>query len=186
MLTGVSCPSTTLCFAAGTYGSGAQTEPLILRWSSGKWAVVKVPLPAGAATSPQIVMGGLSCPGTTHCVAVGSYFDTNGHEQGVLLTRSGTTWTAAKAPLLAGAAGNPWVSLNAVSCPTASQCTVGGGYQNTAAQSEGLLLVWSGKTWKAEPTPRGAYMVKGISCPTTTRCVAVSPDVNGPVALTGP
>jgi uncharacterized protein YjbI with pentapeptide repeats len=181
-LSAVSCPSTTLCFAAGDSGSGA----LILRWSAGKWAVVKVPLPSGAATIPQVDMGGLSCPTTTHCVAVGSYADTQGREQGLLLTRSGTTWTAAKAPVLAGAASNPSVSLDSVSCPTASQCTVGGGYETTAAQPVGLLLLWSGKTWKAAPTPSGAYMVKGISCPTTTRCVAVSPDVAGPVALTGP
>ena len=186
VLSGVSCPSTTLCFAAGEAGSGAQTMPLILRWSGGKWAVVKVPMPSGAAASPQVDMGGLSCPTTTHCVAVGYYVDTKGNQQGLLLTRSGTTWTAAKAPVLAGAASNPWVSLDSVSCPTASQCTVGGGYETTAAQPVGLLLLWSGKTWKAAPTPSGAYMVKGISCPTTTRCVAVSPDVAGPVALTGP
>ncbi len=149
--------------------------------------MVKVPLPSGAAaSSPQVDMGGLSCPTTTHCVAVGSYLDSKGNEQGLLLTRSGTTWTAAKAPLLACAASNPSVSLDSVSCPTASQCTVGGGYENTAAQPVGLLLLWSGKTWKAAPTPSGAYMVRGISCPTTTRCVAVSPDVARPVALTGP
>ena len=186
ILSAVSCPSTTLCFATGEYGSGPDQEPLILRWSGGKWAVVKVALPAGAAASPQAVMNGLSCPSTTHCVAVGFYADTQGRQEGVLLTRSGTTWTAARAPVLGGAAGNPWVSLDSVSCPTASQCTVGGGYENTAAQSVGLLLMWGGQAWKAVPAPRGAYMAEGISCPTTTRCVAVSPGTSGPLALTGP
>jgi len=186
-LSGVSCPSATLCFATGAYGNGgAQTQPLILRWSGGKWAVVKVSLPAGASAGPQVNMGGLSCPTTTHCVAVGSYLDTQGNQQGLLLTRSGTTWTAAKAPVPSGAPSQPWVNLRAVSCPTGSQCTVGGGYENTAAQPEGLMLLWSGGAWKTAPTPPGAYMVNGISCPTTTRCVAVSQNTRGPVALTGP
>jgi len=144
---------------------------------------VKVPLPTGAAANPHAAVGGLSCPSTTQCVAVGSYVDTNGKQHGLLLTRSGTGWTAAKAPLPAGAGSNPSVSLNAISCPASSRCTVGGGYINTASQQVGLLLFWSGTAWKAVPAPPSAHMLYGISCPTLTRCVAVS---SGPVALLGP
>jgi uncharacterized protein YjbI with pentapeptide repeats len=186
-LNAVSCPSATLCFAGGwQYDSAAQPRLLMLRWSSGRWAVVKVPLPAGAAVHPQAAIAGLSCPSVTRCVAVGSYQDSNGNQRGVLLTRSGTSWSAAKAPLPAGAGKNPWADLNAVSCPTTSQCTVGGGYINTASQPVGLLLFWSGKAWKAVPAPAKAYMLHGISCPTLTRCVAVSGGIGHPVALTGP
>ena len=124
-------------------------------------------------------------------VAVGSYVDSKGKRAGPPARPArARTWTAAKAPLLACAASNPSVSLDSVSCPTASQCTVGGGYENTAAQPVGLLLLWSGKTWKAAPTPSGAYMVRGISCPTIDpvrgrqpRCRRPSSRVDG--ALTG-
>ena len=182
-LNAVSCPSLTLCFAGGwQYDASSQSQLLMLRWSAGKWAVVKVPLPAGAAASPQAEIAGVSCPSVTQCVAAGSYVDASGHQQGLLLTRSGSTWTAAKSPLPAGAGGNPWASLFGVSCPTTSHCTAAGGYQNTASQSVGLLLFWSGNSWKAAPAPASAYLLHGISCPTLTRCVAVS---NG-IALTGP
>jgi hypothetical protein len=73
--------------------------------------------------------------------------------------------------------------LSTVSCPAVSRCTAGGGYENTANQAVGLLLFWSGKSWKAVQAPASAYMINGISCPTLTRCVAVS---SGPVALKGP
>jgi uncharacterized protein YjbI with pentapeptide repeats len=183
-LNAVSCPSVTLCFAGGLhYDAAAHSQLLMLKWSGGTWTVVKVSLPVGAAANPQAAIGGLSCPSTTQCVAVGSYVDSNGNQQGLLLTRSGTSWTAAKAPVPAGAGSNPWVSVNTVSCPATSRCTAGGGYVNTASQSVGLLLFWSGKAWKAVPAPAGAYMLHGMSCPTLTRCVAVS---SGPVALTGP
>ena len=183
-LNAVSCPSATLCFAGGWhYDASASQQLLMLKWSAGTWSTVKVPLPAGAAANPQAGVAGLSCPSTTHCIAVGSYVDANGNRQGFLLTRSATAWTAAKAPLPRGAGANPWVSLNTVSCPSASRCTAGGGYQNTASQAVGLLLFWSGTSWKAVPAPAGAYMLNAMSCPTLTRCIAVS---SGPVALKGP
>jgi uncharacterized protein YjbI with pentapeptide repeats len=183
-LKAVSCPSTTLCFAGGMHYDGAgHSQLLMLKWSAGRWSVVTVPLPSGAASNPRAAIGGLSCPSTTQCIAVGSYVNTNGRQEGLLLTRSGTTWKAAKAPLPAEAGTNPWVNLNTVSCPAVSRCTAGGGYENTASQAVGLLLFWSGKSWKADPAPAGVYMISGMSCPTLTRCVAVS---SGPVALKGP
>jgi len=180
----VSCPLVTLCFAAGFhYDAASNSQLLMLKWSAGKWSVVKVPLPVGAAANPQAEVSGLSCPSTTQCIAVGAYVGVNGSHQGLLLTRSGTSWKAAKAPLPAGAASEPWATLTTVSCPAVSRCTAGGGYENTASQSVGLLLFWSGTTWKAAPAPPRAYMLTSISCPTLTRCVAVS---DGPVALKGP
>jgi len=186
-LNAVSCPSVTLCFAGGWhYDATAQSQPLMLTWSRGKWAAVRVPLPSGAAANPQAAITGLSCPSVTQCIAVGRYTDTQGNQQALLLTRSGTNWKAVKAPRLAGAASNPWASLNAVSCSTASHCFAGGGYQNTASQLVGLLLTWSGRAWRAVPVPRIASTLNGMSCPTATRCVAVSSGNPRAVGLTGP
>ncbi|HEX9066104.1 MAG TPA: pentapeptide repeat-containing protein [Streptosporangiaceae bacterium] len=186
-LSTVTCPSATLCFAAGSrFGSAGSQHPLVLRWSSGSWSVVGVPLPASAAASPQAGITSMSCPSTTWCVAVGSYLDTSGHEQGLLLTRSGSTWAAVRAPLPATAGSNPWMSLGGVSCVTASQCTAAGGFENTALQPEGLLLFWSGKAWKAVQAPAGTVVLHAISCPSTTRCVAVGEGTGHALVLTGP
>lgn len=186
-LNAVSCPSVRLCYAAGwQYHGSLQPQPLILRWSGGQWVSVKVSLPSGAAANPQANITGISCPSTSQCVAAGNYTDSRGKQQGVLLTFSGHTWTAVKAPLPRGAGSNPGVILSAVSCPAISDCTGGGGYSNTASQNVGLLLFWSGKTWKAVQAPISAGLLHSISCPTVRRCVAVSNGTVHPLALIGP
>jgi hypothetical protein len=128
----------------------------------------------------------IACPTLTRCVAVGNYQDVHGRQEGMLLSWSGTSWTARQAPLPGNAGPNPWVELNAISCPSASRCTVGGGYENAASTPLGLLLAWSGSSWKATEAPTIAYNIHGVSCPTLTRCFAISWGIGRPVILTGP
>jgi len=183
----ISCPSLTFCEAGGWQdNSGGISQAVLLQWSAGKWSVVKSPLPSGAAASHQASISGISCPSASRCIAVGSYLDAKGNTQAMLLTRSGGKWTAAKAPLPAGAASNPWTDIAAVSCPAVARCTAAGGYTNSASELVGLLLFWSGKAWRAVPAPAAAHQLTAISCPSLTRCVALSTGNGRPQALTGP
>jgi len=189
-LMAVSCPSTTMCVAGGYYYDKAGgSRPILLTWQGRDRVLTSVPLPPGAPVGAQAGIRGVSCASVTSCVAVGGYNDAAGHEQGLLLTLSGGTWTAAEAPLPVHVAGDPQAAVFSVSCPVASSCTAGGTYQ-TGATSHGLLLTWSGvtNTWTPANAPASAYAVYGMSCPTVTRCVAVSgstSNTNG-LALTGP
>jgi uncharacterized protein YjbI with pentapeptide repeats len=185
-LDAVSCSSVSSCYAGGWQDGSGPQEPLLVRWSAGRWATVKAPLPAGAAASPQAVIDGLSCPAASQCVASGSYVTSKGSQEGMLLILSGTSWTAMTAPLPSDAGRNPSAQLNVVSCPATSDCTVGGQYTDTANQQDGLLLSWTGKAWSAYAAPTGAYNIRGLSCPTTKRCVAVSYGSGHPIGLTGP
>ena len=185
-LTTVACPSTSRCFAGGwQYDSAGQPVPLMLTWFAGRWMAMKVPLPVGAAVEPSASIGGISCSTTAQCVAVGHYVGGRENQQGFILTWSGTSWTARKAPLPSDAGGNPWTELDAVSCPATSRCVAGGAYETAASQSLGMLLTWSGKTWTAATAPAAAYRVSGISCPSLAKCVAVSPGISRPVVLVG-
>jgi hypothetical protein len=186
-LNAVSCPSVTRCFAGGTHEDALfETQLLLLTWSGSKWTLVNVPLPAGAATDPQGDIYSVSCPPVTRCFGTGTYLDSAGNQQGVLLSWSGKKWTASKAPVPAGAASNPFTTLYAVSCASSTHCTAGGLYASATSASVGLLLTWSGKKWTAARAPTIAFALHGMSCPTTTRCVAVSGGIGRPVALTGP
>jgi hypothetical protein len=120
------------------------------------------------------------------CIAAGSYVDSAGNTQGVLLSWSGKTWTTQTAPLPANAGANPWVNLNAASCPARSRCTVVGTYEDATSAALGLILNRTGKTWTATEAPAGAYNLRGVSCPSTTACFAVSWGIGQPVGLTGP
>jgi hypothetical protein len=179
----VSCPSVTRCFAGGSENA---MQPVMLTWAKSKWSVVTVPLPSGAAANPLAEIDGISCPTVSQCIAVGSYEDSAGAQQGVLLTWRGSNWTARKAPLPSNAGANPWVSLNAVACPASSRCTVGGQYENAASTPLGLLLTWSRQHWTASEAPTLTYNVYAMCCPAVSRCYAVGDGIGRPVLLTGP
>ena len=73
---------------------GAKTSP---------WSSSAAPLPANAAAEPLVLFDSQSCPASGSCVAVGTYVDTSGHEQGLIDTLSGGAWTSMEAPLPANA-----------------------------------------------------------------------------------
>ncbi len=57
---------------------------------------------------PTVSLQAVACALATSCVAVGDYQDASGNELGLLLTKSGSSWVAGKAPLPADAPpGNP-------------------------------------------------------------------------------
>ena len=182
-VTGVSCASAAFCTAVGAYtDTSGNTEGQLLTWSGGAWAAAKAHLPAGAAaTGQQAFMEGVSCPAASFCSAVGVYDDASGVEQGVLLTWSGGTWTAAEAPLPADAGNSGQLAfVNAVACPTASYCTAVGSYDTTSGNTRGLLLAWLGGAWKAAaaPVPAGASStatlggILDVSCASVSFCIA--------------
>ena len=71
---------------------------------------------------------GDSCGSASQCIAVGG---------AQVLTDSGGSWTAAEAPLPAGASDG---GLMGVACVSASQCVAVGGYSDASGAEEGLLL----------------------------------------------
>src|SRR5438552_18910541 len=52
---------------------------------------VEATLPAGAGSNPQVALGSVSCASAGNCGAVGTYFDSSNHQQGLLLTEIGST-----------------------------------------------------------------------------------------------
>ena len=88
----------------------------------------------GAAASPVAALRSVSCTGAGGCDAVGSYADSNHHEQGLLLTETGSSWGSGTEALLpADASANPDVSLTSVSCSTVGNCDAVGDYYTAPA-----------------------------------------------------
>jgi Cutinase len=194
-LSGVSCPSASYCVAVGEYSAAAsggssssQVMGLLLTWAGGSWTATQAPAPAG------ITMTGVSCPSTSYCVAVGWYLNTSGsysYDEGVLLTDSSGTWTAADAPAPADAVSPasddiPGSIVNGVSCVSSSFCMAVGTYASTTGYEPGLLLTYSGGTWTAAgaPLPSDAAApgtnqdftpganLSSVSCSSTSFCAA--------------
>jgi hypothetical protein len=178
-LLSVSCSQPTRCVAVGDYtDKSGRGQGLLLTRSGGSWAAAKAPLPA-TASDPSPFLNGVSCPSATACVAVGQYRDTSGHVQGWLLTRSGASWTSARAPLPVNAAAKTFATLNGVSCPSPAYCVAVGWYHNKSGVGEGLILTRSGATWTAAQAPQPAnaaaapwLFLDGVSCPSPSACLA--------------
>ena len=96
----VSCPATGACVAAASYFDTSGSEQGLIETSAGTtWAATEAPLPANAGPDPNAALGGVTCPAPGSCVAVGSYTDATGAQEGVVDTLSAGTWSATEAPL---------------------------------------------------------------------------------------
>ncbi len=101
-----------------------------------------MPPPPGVATSsvtaisvsPATEISGVACPSARECVAVGDYNDSSANFQGLLLTGHGSSWTAAKPPLPAGASTRPQTLISSVACPSPRECVAIGSYNDSVGQ----------------------------------------------------
>jgi hypothetical protein len=197
------CPVANGCVTVGWYHDDAtpqQVWGLIEQQNGTSWTQTEAPQPSdsGTGTNQGLWLGSeqcgydlpcraVSCPSTTSCVAVGSYWDTNGYTEPVVETYANGSWTAAKAPLPADAAGDtPSPTTNgylfSVSCASTTSCVAVGGYRNTSNDFNGYIATLSGSTWSAvsAPLPAGGVTttsqnpppLTGVSCASASFCAA--------------
>ena len=182
VLGSVSCVSVDDCAVGGYYtDNSGHGQGLLLTETSGSWAAAKATLPAGTLTDPGGYVQSVSCTAAGYCSAVGGYTDSSGAFQGVLLTQTAGTWGAGhKAVLPAGAAANPEVSLDSVSCFSAGNCAAVGEF-NDSSGTQGLLFSENSGNWgagakaslPANPGSDPKVVMDGVSCSSVTSCTAI-------------
>ncbi len=168
-LTGVSCTSTTTCFAAGIYEGSTSGELLWGdRLNGTEWQLGTYITPTGSTAS---ALTGVSCSSATACTAVGRY--TSGGKQLTLAEHwNGSTWSIQTSPNPAGASNS---TFDQVSCPTSTSCTAVG-YYSSGSTYYTLAEQWNGTEWLLETTPdeAGAFNnFSSVSCSSATACTAV-------------
>lgn len=178
-LNAVSCPTTTVCVAVGASETdrnsasgqvtGGSFQALVVRTTdAGKtWAPVALP-------SIGADLSGVSCWSATLCVAVGS-----------TETISRGRWLAANAVVvrIKGATGSrvPAVpagahALDAVTCPSATDCIAVGGALKPATvvlQPEVIVSRNAGANWAGASLPVVQGQLESVSCSATVHCVAL-------------
>jgi hypothetical protein len=175
------CISDSTCIAVGSYkDTGGNTWGLIEKLSGGTWSATAAPEPADANSPSYAGLNSVSCTSATACTAVGDYMNDLGHSAALVVTLSGTTWTAAAAPQPSGSDdGN--TRLSSVSCTAATACTAVGADATSATSSDGFTDTLSGTTWtpaqvglpsNAAATNRTGSLVQ-VSCTSDTTCTAV-------------
>jgi photosystem II stability/assembly factor-like uncharacterized protein len=142
MLTALSCPTATLCYAAAGNGEVDRgTRPAgSVDWT---WDPQSTDIPVGK------ILEAITCPSTTTCIAMGS--------GGVVVrtTDSGANWSLASTGV-----SDHWLT---VSCATQAMC-VAGGYALIGTSDDG------GQTWTRD-TDSTLTKVAAITCPTADLCI---------------
>jgi photosystem II stability/assembly factor-like uncharacterized protein len=152
----LSCANGSDCWAVGVAPN--RTDAAVARTTDGGrvWTAESVPAVYTAMSSPF----GISCASAADCVVTG--------DATLTTTNGGKTWARH------AAAGVP---LGPVSCPSTRDCYAVFNVTSAVPSNEETFLYTStngGVTWKdVLPTPRHVAGLPGISCPTTTTCVAV-------------
>ncbi len=172
-LLGVSCPSKSLCVAAGTNNLiASSTDPT---GGAGAWNFVYAgegPAPKTNEWPAAFISGrqiqGISCPSVNLCVGV--------TDQGNIYTSTNPTGPASswQVTQIDGPGRN--THLFGVSCPSVSLCVAVTGKR----ADEGKIVTSTDPTggpsaWKQVELP-GSYEFRGVSCGSPTLCVAVAAD----------
>ena len=185
-LNSVSCASATSCLAVGGNGK----SPLYESWNGSRWS-------AGfgiANNSTGASFAGVSCRSTTACYAVGENFNLAGEFTLANLinpTGLGVSFFTTPSP------GKNINLLSAVSCPGGPlvvrelvTCVAVGKNNDFEGTVVTLAEIYDGSVWSTMsiPTPTNpsgtpiAASLDGISCPSTTDCIAVGSDTAGTLA----
>jgi hypothetical protein len=171
-LDNVSCVSTSWCMAIASNAAAV--------WTGSSWQTVAVPPVAGALSSQ---LRGISCVSPTACMAVGQAVYEGEESTPISELWNGTNWSLLFTPTPGGSYDT---YLESVSCNSADSCMAVGGYDspdNVVASGQAFAARWSGSEWTVQTVPNPAAAVwsglSGVSCPSTTSCVAVGFDNGG-------
>jgi hypothetical protein len=155
MWNGVSCPSTSNCFAVGR----ANGKAIAARKRGGAWAITFRP------NVVKSVLNEIACPTTTSCFAVGSRSAGPNLVEAFIVHWNSRSWSIMRVPNVVDAA------LHGVSCRSRWSCTAVG----TRGSRRTLVERWNGKKWSVVPSPSPGdnSELNAVSCPGTSRCFAV-------------
>jgi hypothetical protein len=174
-LYGVTCVSTSDCWAVGT-GAGL---PLVEQFNGSSWSIVQSQ--QAGNTSEADTLDAVSCSSADSCWAVGDqdFNDTSSQVTGqpLIESYSGSSWTVVQSPSLRTQTQN---QLASVSCPGADSCWAVGGlgqldrHKHEIDSAEPLIEKLSQGSWQlAEDKASGGGFLSGVSCPTQSSCFSV-------------
>jgi hypothetical protein len=175
-LSGVACTGPTSCVAVGSYAnSSGIDDTLIESWDGTSWSIVASPNPGTQGS----YLNAVSCTSATRCVAVGYYFDESLLKNETLIESwDGGSWSIVTSANQVNSAN----ALFGVSCAGAG-CIAVGVSVGGAETSQTLTESWNGAAWSitSSPDPGSGLLdeLGGVTCTSSTSCVAVGDYENG-------
>jgi hypothetical protein len=171
----LSCSSSTACTAVATFYPFPSAEGDVLfaaRWNGQAWSREVMAEPAG---SSSVLIGGISCPSESFCVAVGgSTSAIAGRYVPLAESWNGAMWSIESIPAGPGVSSR----LSSVSCTSPLACTaVGESVSRTPKRPvKPLVERWNGTRWSLERA-RGGSLIS-VSCTSHPECTAIGNTAN--------
>ena len=170
-LEAISCPSTTQCYAVGSYDTTQGDEvPILEHLVDGFWDESSVELPDGTTDG---YLDSIECPTTSTCAMSGTATGS-----GVLLvTLDSDGETSVLAPAPNGYTAKN-LNLDSLDCASATSCVAVSDYLDQAGDDHATSEVFTGSTWvsSAVPVPDNtatSSLLSSVSCLSSKACVAV-------------
>ncbi len=146
----------------------------------------EVTAPSNAASDPLTGFNAVSCTSVGNCVAVGTYTDSSGHQQGMEATETGGTFAPATEVTAPSNVGSDLEQLVDVSCPSAGDCVAVGLYTDSSGNTQEMEATETSGTFAqatevSAPSNAGSdpdANFFGVSCTSVGNCVAVGSYVN--------
>jgi hypothetical protein len=184
----VSCASAGNCAAGGYYTDGNRHgQGFVADERNGVWGqAIEVPGlgalnkgPGGPFAYPQTQVNSVSCASAGNCAAGGGYAAGNRHGQGFVAVEDNGVWgQVIEVPGLGALNKGGAAEVDSVSCASAGNCAVGGGYAAGTDNGQGFVAVEDNGVWgQAIEVPGlgalnkgGAAGVNSVSCASPGNC----------------
>lgn len=172
----VFCVSSSGCMAVGSFTTaGGVEKAFALRWDGSSWAVESTYGQAGALGTGY---RGVWCSTSTSCSAIGSFTDSGGSTRPLATKLSSGTVTT---QVVEQPKGSNSTELLGLSCTSSSHCVAVGRYVAEDGVRKTLAVnyatVEGTPKWLIQTTPNptgeGQNELAGISCVSTSNCLAV-------------
>jgi photosystem II stability/assembly factor-like uncharacterized protein len=162
----LSCGAPVACVALPADPSPSEVAPMLVYTTSDggtTWSTV--------STHLEFVGYALSCPSASTCIALGA---TTGNESIAIATSDGGASWSLRGSVAASVPNIVWGYLD---CLSTEHCVAVGsnldGAQSGLARFVAATTTDGGSTWSVTSLPSLVVVVDGLSCPSTTRCLAL-------------
>ena len=185
-VSGLACAEAGNCVAVGDYeyGRSRNLQAFIAIESHGKWAEAFTPrLPANASSPASAQLEAVACTRDGSCAAVGSYQDSSGNAQTMVLAKppAGPWRQATEIGSPPNAAANPDAFMTGIACSGPGTCVAVGNYSVSPTEFEAMGAVELRGAWHRATeiaVPRGAIAstftaITSVSCLAAGSCVGV-------------
>jgi hypothetical protein len=152
--------------------------------ASGHWGTA-TPVPGladrGLNAGGRAGVSSVSCASAGNCTIGGSYRDSHNHDQAYVVSERNGRWrTAIEIPGTAGLNAGGEAGAGSVSCPSAGNCTVSGGYTDSHGHGQVFVASERNRRWgtaieipgTADLNAGGYPQVSSVSCPSPGNCAA--------------